>query len=356
MDTGEQASSDGGQDQGSAFDSLEAAGDALTDVLNPSNEEQPLDNSDADADFQNQGGRDDDLEDKEASDDNQDDQDDDDQDDDDEYDLDDLDLDDDASDEDGKEEPMYKVGDEELTVKQLQEGYMRSSDYTKKTEAVAAERKMFEQDRKVYSETTAQTKAFYDVVVDYVRNNLIHPKPDPSMAYQDPQGYAQDLALHDQTLNEANKLFQASQIATQNMNTQDQQISELQGQRQYEAEISKIRDIYPQLREPAKLQKFEASINEFASEMGFNEQDIAQQSNDHRVMQVLHLAKIGKKALENRRSAKQKMGEKPIGRGSSRVSKKEYRNTKQRNNMKRLSKTGSVQDAGSVLGEMLLRQ
>lgn len=345
MSQSEQAELSGGEDQeGNAFDSLETAGDALTEMFSPSEKEQP-ENEDIVED-------EDEDEDGEDQDDHEPDEDEDDQDEDDEFD--DLDLEDDESDE-GKDQ-TFKVGDEELTVKQLTEGYMRSSDYTKKTEAVAQERKTLEVDRKIYKEASEQTERIYNAMVDYVQTNLIHPMPDQALAQTNPAQYNQELALHYQTMQEANKIFSASDQAKKAINGQSQQISELQWQRQREGAFTQLSEVYPALRDPSKQQRFEKQINEFAMEIGFTEQDIQNQAPDHRVMRVMHLAKIGLKALNDRRGASKKMAEKPIGKGTSRVSKKDYKNTKHRNSMKRLSKTGSLRDAGAVLGEMLLNQ
>lgn len=338
MSFSEQANPESGEDQGNAFDSLETAGDALTGILTPASEEQPLDEEEPEDENQE---IDEDIDDEDDLQDEDDD-------------FDDLDLEDDETDE--GESQTYKVGDEELTVKQLQEGYLRSSDYTKKTEAVAYERKTLEADRKLYAEASAQTEQLYNNMVAYVQNNLIHPKPDAGLAQTNPQQYNQELALHFQTMEEAQKIFSASNQANQHLRNQGQQISELQLQRQRDGEFSKLQEIYPALRDPSKQQKFEKTINDFAVEMGFSEHDIQGQAPDHRVMRVMHLAKIGLKALNDRRGASKKMGERPVGKGTPRVSKKDYRNVKNRQAMKRLSKSGTIQDAGAVLGEMLLNQ
>ena len=115
-----------------------------------------------------------------------------------------------------------------------------------------------------------------------------------------------------------------------------------------------MQEIYPALKDPSKLVKFEASVTDFAKELGFTDQDLSNQAPDARVFQLLHLAKIGKKALDDRRQGKQKIGEKAIGKRTNRVSKRGYKDTRNRQAVKRLAQTGSVQDAGAVLANMLL--
>lgn len=347
----EQADTAAAGDQ-TPFDNFNAAGDALTSLLGNSIEEQPLEKASEDSDDEqplndSEDQNDDPDETEEEADDSEEEADD--------EDFDDLDLEDEDDGSDG-EEQRFKVGDEELTVKQLQEGYMRTADYTKKTEAVAQERKAIEADRKIYNEASQQTKAIYDAMVNYVQTNLIHPMPDPSLAQTNPQQYNQELAFHYQTVEEAKKIFEAGNIANQTLGSQTQQLSQMEWQRQREAEFSKLQEHYPALRDPSKLSKFEASVNEFAKEIGFTDQDISSQAPDARVLRVLHLAKIGQKALNDRRQSKQKIGEKAIGKRTTRVTKKGYRDAKNREGMKRLAKTGSIQDAGGVLANMLLNQ
>lgn len=348
MSASEQAEAVSTGDQGSAFDSLGSAGEALTSVLDLTNEEQPLEEAtelpndeELDVEPQDQDDETDGDVDEDTSEDDE------------EDDFDDLDL-EDESDEVG-EDQLYKVGDEEVSLKQLQEGYMRTADYTKKTEAVAQERKLIEADRKIYAEASQQTKAIYDAMVNFVQTNLIHPMPDQALANSNPQLYNEELALHYRTTQEAKNVFDAAQVANQTLGTQQQQISEIQLQRQRDAEFSKLQESYPALKDPSKLMKFETSVNEFAKEIGFSDQDIASQAPDARVMKLLHLAKIGQKALNDRRSSKQKIGEKAIGKRTNRVSKKGYRDTRDRQAVKRLAQSGSVQDAGAVLANMLLK-
>mgnify|MGYP000283012006 CR=1 FL=1 len=167
MSQGEQAAPTGTQDQGSAFDSLQTAGDALTEMLSPSGDEQPSGDEseiedDEDQELDGEDGQDTDDQDPDDEGDESDN-------DEDEYD-DDLDL---EYDESEGDDQTFKVGDETVTKQQLVEGYMRQADYTKKTEAIAHERKTIEADRKVFADASKQTEQLYSSMVNYIQQNLM---------------------------------------------------------------------------------------------------------------------------------------------------------------------------------------
>lgn len=349
MNQGEQVESSGTQDLGTAFENLQTAGDALTEMLNPSGEDQSSGNESEIEDDKDQESEEEDIQDV-------DDQDSDNDGEESEVDNDEeddgLDLEDDESDEDDQ---TFKIGDETVTKQQLVEGYMRQADYAKKTEAVEYERQKIETDRKVFENASQQTEKLYASMVNYIQQNLIHPKPDDRLAHQDPAQYNQELALHYQTVQEADKIFSAANQTKDVLQNMNGQINEVEFMRAKEREAGKLFESYPSLRDPSKMQKFEKSINDFAVEIGFTEQEIMNQAPDARVMKILHLARIGQNALKDRKESKRKMGEKPIPKGTSRVSKSDYRSTKNRKAMSKLSRTGTIQDAGAVLGEMLLK-
>jgi hypothetical protein len=247
---------------------------------------------------------------------------------------------------------VFKVGDQEVTLKELQEGYVRQADYQKKAEIVEHERKTIENDRKIYAEASQQTQAIYQAMVDYVQQNLIHPMPDGSLAQTNPRAYNEELALHYRTVQEAQQIFNAAAIAKQTIGNQVNQMSEMQYQRHRENEFAKLQNMYPSLKDPSKLQRFEQSVTEFAKEIGFSDQDIQSQTTDHRVLRVLHLAKIGQKTLAERKDSKQKIGEKVFQKSTNRMNIKEYANNNKNQAFKNFNATGSIQAAGDILNEI----
>lgn len=190
---------------------------------------------------------------------------------------------------------------EKLSIAELKAGYYRQKDYTHKTTEVAQERKAVE--------AVKATLAERETVLETALNNLsaylqaaIPPEPPAALAYSDPgKHYAMQMDRQ-RIIAELNNLVAMRDPVDQTKQAQTQ------------AEIKQYRDreqaalvkAMPALADPVRKTAFDQSVRAAAKAFGFADDEIAQVA-DHRVLQLVHYARLGKKAEENRKNAQQRV-------------------------------------------------
>jgi hypothetical protein len=247
-----------------------------------------------------------------------------------------------------------KVDGEELEVgiEELKNGYQRQADYTRKSQALAEQRKeteqiqsermQLEQERQMYAnglqmlqeQQNAKLQEFNSVDWDTLKN-------------EDPYAYMIK-----------KEEFREAQEKVQNVAQQQQYIQQEQMQQQQAAKANFIRTEYARLVEALpewedKDSTIKKDIREYASTVGFRPEEIDQLA-DHRSVLVIKKAmeydKLTKKVAPKKKAVKKVPKVQKSGRGNSKEDSKVDAIKKKR---ARLQKSGKQDDAASVFYDML---
>lgn len=232
-------------------------------------------------------------------------------------------------------------GDEKVTLKDLKAGYFRQADYTRKTTELAQERKAVEATKATLTERTSVVETALQNLSGYLQG-LIPPEPPLQLAQTDPGRYQYQRALRESAIAELGQLVS---IKGQ-VDTHKQSVSE-QDQRAYmEAEGAKLVKAMPHLTDPGKRAAFDASVKAAALEFGFSEDEVAA-TVDHRILRLVHYARIGQRAEANRNNAARRVVETPKE-GKAKPSTVPARVVQNQRALRQLSKTGSLADAMKI--------
>jgi len=101
----------------------------------------------------------------------------------------------------------------------------------------------------------------------------------------------------------------------------------------------------PGLKDPAAMAKFDAEVSSAAKQFGFPDEMIAS-TTDHRVRQMAFYAAIGLRAEQNRKAAARRVEAPKAGKPAAPAA---QATDKSKQAMRRLSQTGSLDDAISAM-------
>jgi phosphoribosylpyrophosphate synthetase len=258
------------------------------------------------------------------------------------------------------EPELYKViidGEEvEVSLDELQKGYSRQSDYTRKTQQLAQQRKEAEALQQDYAQRVQQLNQF----AQQIQQQPDIPEPawtaDPQawerLRHEDPVQFVLEKdAARDRQLARQERAQQMQYLQSEQQQLQQQQFAQ-----HLETERQNLLELIPAWtdKETAKTEK--AEIRKFAQEkFGLTEQDLSA-AYDSRLVAILYSAWQAnkttsqakqqlKKSPESTVKTAPKMGRNfvPTDEGASRLKK----------SMQRLQKSGKNQDAVAVFDALL---
>jgi len=179
---------------------------------------------------------------------------------------------------DEQQEPQkYRVkaaGEErEVTLDELIQSYQLGTDYTKKSQAVAEERKAVEAERQRIEEART-LRDQYAERLQMIEQVLNQQQPAEDLDYlkeTDPIGYAVKVA----ELSQREK--QLAQVQAERQRIAEQQDRERQEQlgTVVQAEARKLAEIIPEYADPKKGDAIRRDLREFGVKAGFSEQELA---------------------------------------------------------------------------------
>lgn len=245
-----------------------------------------------------------------------------------------------AEHDDDDDDPLLQIqtsnGVEEIKFSELVSGYMRTKDYTVKTQQVAEERRAAEAERTALREQTAKLQ---DTLAAYATVQNERPKAadfTDAMEYQ----RARD--------NYEAKEAQKKQAADLYRQVQAEQYQELVNR-----EREQLLTHFPDWRDPAAFREVATNLVNVAGQYGFSP-DEASQIVDHRMVRILHdLSKLqGTQASQKANAAKiakkvVKAAKRPAP--NAKPSKQQDQTAKRRQKLDRVKKTGSIHDAAAAI-------
>jgi len=176
-----------------------------------------------------------------------------------------------------EEPPKYRVkaaGEErEVTLDELIKSYQLGTDYTKKSQAVAEERKVVEAERQRIEEAKYLRDQYAErlQVIEQMLNQQPETENLDYLKETDPIGYAVKVA----ELSQREK--QLAQVRAEQARIYDQQQREQQEQlgQVVQAESRKLAEVIPEYADPQKGETLRRELREFGVKAGFSEQELA---------------------------------------------------------------------------------
>lgn len=236
----------------------------------------------------------------------------------------------------------------EVTLDELQKGYSRTQDYTRKTQQLAEARKAAETELQAIRAEREQYAQLLGALSEQVKT-AAEPKIDWDRLYQeDPIEYVRQREVMRENREKA-AAIQAEQQRLAEI-AQQEQMQQFQAVKAKESEA--LLEALPAWKDPAKAKAEKAMLVEFGQKMGFTPQELGN-IFDHRVVLALRKA-----ALYDQMQAK-RQGIKPVVNNGPRPAKpgaagRVSQMSETARATQRLAKTGRVDDAASAI-ELLLR-
>lgn len=237
--------------------------------------------------------------------------------------------------------------DVDVTLEELQKGYSRTQDYTRKTQQIAEVRKQVEAETQAVRAERAQ----YAQLLGALQAQLqaTEPQVDLDRLYnEDPIEWVRQKEI----LRERQEKAYAIQAEQQRLAQLSQQERQQAMEQQLIAQKDALLAALPEWKDPKKAKAEKALVVETAKSVGFSEDDL-KQVYDHRLVLLLRKAGLYDQMMSKRQGIKPVVsnGPRPAKPGAAgRVS----TTTESTRAKQRLAKTGRIDDAASAI-ELLLR-
>ena len=248
-----------------------------------------------------------------------------------------------------EEEQTFTVkaaGEEkEVTLDELKKSYQLGSDYTKKTQEVAEQRKVIEQEAKAILEAR-QVRDDYaqklQAVEQFLVGNNDSPEDLSAMKENDPIGYAVKVA----EMTEKKEQLQAVQSERHRLAEEQNAVRADQMQKFVAEEAQKLTQSLPEFSDKAKGEQIRNSIRNYGKKVGFTDEELSQVYDSRHVL-VLHKAAQYDKLMAGKAGVKKKVANAPKTiKGGAKVKQTVTDRTKKQQN--RLLQTGDARDAAAL--------
>ena len=253
-----------------------------------------------------------------------------------------------------EEEQTFTVkaaGEEkEVTLDELKKSYQLGSDYTKKTQEVAEQRKVIDQEAKAIIEAR-KVRDDYAQRLQAVEQFLVGSNDSPedlaAMKENDPIGYAVKVA----EMTEKKDQLQQVQAEQQRIAQEQNSDREAQMQKFVEGEAQKLTQSLPEFSDKTKGEKIRNDIRNYGKKVGFTDEELSQVYDSRHVL-VLHKAAQYDKLMAGKAGVKKKVANAPkMIKGGAKV--KQNVTDKTKKQMKRLQQTGSARDAAAIFENLM---
>ena len=232
----------------------------------------------------------------------------------------------------------------EVTLDELIKSYQLGTDYTKKSQAVAEERKAVEAERQAVQEA----KALRDQYAQRLEmlETMLQPQETENLDYlkeTDPIGYAVKVA----EMAQREKQLAQVQAERQRIAQQQEQDRQMQMQSLVREEMQKLTAAIPEFADPAKGETIRNDIRAFGKQLGFSDQELAA-VYDSRAVLTLYKAMQYDKLMASKPEVTKKVSQAPKAIKPG-VAQSRDTNAEELKKLKaRAKQSGRVADAASV--------
>ena len=247
-----------------------------------------------------------------------------------------------------QEQPTYLVkaaGEErEVTLDELIKSYQLGTDYTKKSQAVAEDRKAVEAERQAVQEAK-QMRDTYAQRLEMIEQ-MLQPQQEENLDYlkeTDPIGYSVRVA----EMVQKEKQLGAIRAERERINQQQEYDRQMQMQQTVAEEMQKLSASLPEFADPAKGEAIRNDIRTYGKQMGFSEGELAA-VYDSRAVLTLYKAMQYDKLVASKPAITKKVSEAPRAIKPG-VSKPRDGNAEELKKLKAKARTtGNIRDAANV--------
>ena len=235
----------------------------------------------------------------------------------------------------------------EVTLQELQKGYSREADYTRKTQQVSEERRAFQAEADLVRTERQQYSQLLGSLQAQLQQNAA-PQVDMDRLYsEDPIEWVRQKEL----ARDAEKVHAAIQ-------SEQQRLSHIQAQEQYQsmqAHLAQQQDAMlkaiPEWANPDKAKAEKTLLIEWGQKLGFSSDEL-KNIFDHRAVVALRKAALYDQMMTKRGNIRPAVnnGPKPAKPGAAG---RMDNTTDSRRSQQRLAKTGRVNDAASAIEHLL---
>ena len=266
-----------------------------------------------------------------------------------------------GSDDEAEEDLLYAVkvdGEEhEVTLDELMKGYSRQSDYTKKTQEISEQRKQFQSSAEKHEVEMAQIRNERQQYVQTLQN-IIEGSTQSLDKFVDvdwdtlkatnPIEYVTKREEY-REMQEKIQAIQHEQVAV--LSKQSEDMKQLHAQT-LQREHQLMADALPEWGDPKKQHEIGSHIRDYARVQGFNDEEIGSLV-DHRSLIVLRKAMLYDEMNSSDVKSKKLKNKPRVVRSGKGVSRKDDSKRKRASKMNRLQKSGHVDDAASILEDLM---
>ena len=268
-----------------------------------------------------------------------------------------------AEEEEVEESTVYTVKvngqDVEVSEDELIKGYSRQQDYTQKTQQLAEYKRQLDGAAQQYQQelsNTQQVRAQYvDALATAIEGNYTHLQQFANVDWErlkteDREEY---LTKRDE-YRQAQEQIEGLKVQAGHAQQQQQQEMQVQHQQLLQEEHSKMVSILPEWNDPNTQRAIAKTISEFALTKGYTQEELSQLV-DHRSILVLMQAKAYEDMTRKQHEVRaKKVKNKPnVVKTKAKREKAEVSQGKRKAKLKRLRNTGHVDDAASLLEDLL---
>jgi cytochrome oxidase Cu insertion factor (SCO1/SenC/PrrC family) len=262
------------------------------------------------------------------------------------------------SDED-EEDPVYAIKvdgeDIEVSLDELLKGYSRNSSFTRKSQALAEDRKQIETLQTQYTQEMQQIQSERAQYAQHLQSVIENSNLDQfanvdwdRLKTEDPI----EFVTKREELREAQENIARVQYAQQAAVAKNKETQQHQWQQSVKSEHAALVEKIPDWGDPGKQKELAGELRSYASSVGFQDAEI-ESLIDHRSFIVLNKARLYDEMQRANPKAKKLKNKPRVIRGSKAATAKSQSKSKRAALRNRLSKTGNVNDAAILLEDFV---
>ena len=264
-----------------------------------------------------------------------------------------------------EEEEARELGDddiliykgEEYNIDDLVKGSLRQADYTRKTQALAEQRKHAEDFSSKYASEVEQIQAERNYYVQSLQHLIDGSMGEvdkfanldwEQLKAEDPLEY---VSMKDE-FRDRQERFHAIQHEQQQAQGRQQAVVAQNYSQSLAEEGKKLEDALPEWKDPKLRQKLVSKLRSYATDQGFTEDELTSLSDSRSVMVLLKAQKYDE--LQKTDVKSKKLRNKPrVVRSGSPSRKADNDKARRKSDMKRLRQTGHINDAVGLFEDFI---
>jgi hypothetical protein len=241
----------------------------------------------------------------------------------------------------------------EVTLAELRNGYSRTSDYTRKAQALAEERKAFQSE----AETIRQERAQYAELLPLLQQQImqqVSSEPDWDSLYnEDPIEASRLERQWKKSREEQAYRLQAIQAEQERLAQEQATYQMRQLQEFVEAERAKLPDVIPEWKNQETMVQEAKELRDWAVAQGLTQQEIEglTQASHVALLRKAMLYDKGRTKVAQAKAVKPKQGK--VIRPGSRGTQVDGRSSDVKSASQRLARSGRISDAAALLDKLI---